>query len=127
MQVKISKILDLKAIYEKIKSKNLPIKTAYKFSKIFNAVEENFNFDNDELNKILQKYAEKDENGNFKTLENNKGIQVSKEYISKAQSELNSLMNLEVDFPDITFKIDELGTIELSIEEITCLEIFIEQ
>ena len=125
MKVKISEIVKLKMVYEKINQQTVSIKTAYKICKFFTKVEEEYNFYDKELNKILDKYAEKNEDGNYKT--NNNGVQIKPEFIKTAKDQLESLMNLEVDFIDIKFTLDELDTIQLSIEEINALIPFIEE
>ena len=126
MQVKMSEIIDLENVYEKIGKQTISIKTAYKISKFFNAVHSEYEFYDKEVNKLLEKYAEKDENGNFKKVKNNEGIQIAPEHLNKAKDELNALMDLEVQLPDMTLKLDELDKICLSIKEITALMPFIE-
>lgn len=126
MKIKMAKILDLRDIYEKIKTQSLPITTTYKISKLFTAINSETEFYQTQLNSIIQEYGKKDENGQFILTEDKQGVQVEADKISEAQAKIVELHNLEVDLPDITFSLPELEKIELSVEEFNSLLPFIE-
>lgn len=126
MKIKMAKILDLRDIYEKIKTQSLPITTTYKISKLFTSINSETEFYQTQLNSIIQEYGKKDENGQFILTEDKQGVQVEADKISEAQAKIVELHNLEVDLPDITFSLPELEKIELSVEEFNSLLPFIE-
>ena len=125
MQIKMAKVLNLNPIYQKIKAQVLPVKTAYKFSKLFSVLDEEAHFYSEELNKLIMEYAERDETGAPKMIDNGTGVQLQKEYIELVQEKCNELWNLDVDVPDINFTFEELDKLELSIEEFDLLFPFI--
>lgn len=125
MQIKMAKVLNLNPIYQKVKAQVLPVKTAYKFSKLFSVLDKEANFYSEELNKLIMEYAERDETGAPKTIDNGTGIQIQKEYIELVQTKCNELWNLDVDVPDVSFTLEELDKLELSIEEFDLLFPFI--
>lgn len=117
MQIKMAKVLNLNPIYQKIKAQVLPVKTAYKFSKLFSVLDKEARFYSEELNKLIIEYAERDETGAPKMIDNGVGVQLQKEYIELVQEKCNELWNLDVDVPDVNFTLEELDKLELSIEE----------
>ena len=62
--MKMYEVLSLQEFYVAVKDKKLPLKTAYKLSRLMKRVEEEIQFYNQEFNKILDEYAKK-ENNNF--------------------------------------------------------------
>ena len=126
MKIKMIKVLDLRDLYEKIKTQSLPITTTYKISKLFTAINSEIEFYQTQLNSIIQEYGKKDENGQFLMTEDKQGVQVEQDKIAEAQSKIVELHNLEVDLPDIKFNLPELEKIELSVEEFNNLLPFIE-
>ena len=86
MQIKMAKVLNLNPIYQKVKAQVLPVKTAYKFSKLFNVLDKEAHFYSEELNKLIMEYAERDETGAPKMIDNGTGVQLQKEYIGLVQS-----------------------------------------
>ena len=126
MKIKMHQIFKVLDIYSRVKGLKVPAKVAYKFNKLCIGLDEDSKFYNDELNKIFQQYAEKDENGNFKRTEAG-GVEIKDDQIEVAQKELDNLVNLEVETPDITFSIDELDGLELSIEDFNAMLPFIKE
>jgi len=127
MVVKITKTLELRNIQNKIKSQNLPIKTAYKFSKLFASVDTEADFYGQKLQEIINTYAEKDEAGNPIPTDNNDGVKIQKELLSECQEKLNELFQLDVELPDIKFTLNELESLEISVDEFSALLPFIEE
>lgn len=117
MKIFLKDVANLRNLHGVLKNQTLPIRLAYKFSKIFKKAEEENAFYVENLTKIINKYSEKDENGNPIILPN-QNIKVQKEYVEIAQKEIDELENLEIDFPDITFTLDELDSIRLTVEQL---------
>lgn len=119
----IFKILD---IYSRVKGLKVPAKVAYKFNKLCIDLDGDNKFYNEELNKILQQYANKNEDGSFKRTEAG-GIDIQEDKLEAAQKEIDVLYNLEVNAPDIVFTVEELDGLQLSIEEFNAMLPFIEE
>lgn len=117
MKIRLSQIIALSPVYADIKATVLPPLTAYKFTKFFNSVQENATFYSNELNKIINEYAEKDADGNVVPLENGDGVKLQHDKIKEAQIAISDLMNLMVDVVDIKFSFAELEKVKLSLEQ----------
>lgn len=126
MKIKMSKILDLRDIYEKIKMQSLPISTTYKISKLFSAINSETEFYQTQLNSIIQEYGQKDENGQFVMTEDKTGVKIDQKDIPIVEQKLQELYNIEVELPDIKFNVKELEKIEISVQEFNYLLPFIE-
>ena len=126
MKITMEQVFKILDIYKKVKGLKVPAKVAYKFNKLCSSLEGDAAFYNEELNKIVQQYGEKEEDGSFKQTPDG-GIQVKEGQIESAQKDINNLWALEVDVPDITFTVDELDGLELSIEEFNSMLPFINE
>ena len=119
-------MLGVLSIYERVRELKVPAKVAYKFNKLCNALKNDADFYRVELNKIIERYGERDENGSLIPLEYG-GVKIKSEDMPTAQKEINNLDTLEVDAPDIKFTIDELDGLQLSIEDFNRILPFIEE
>jgi hypothetical protein len=118
-------VLSILGIYDKIKESRVPAKVAYKFNKLCLALNNDAEFYRTELNKIVQQYGEKNEDGSFVFLDGG-SIKIKAEVYDDAKKEINNLDGLEVDAPDIKFTVDELDGLQLSIEDFNRMLPFIE-
>lgn len=126
--MKIKNLALIKASCDKIKNIKMPIKTAYKLSKLQKAIEEELSFSQGEYKKIVDEYAERDETGNYKFLDEAKtNIQIKSNCFKEAEQKMNELQNLEIELPKITFALSEFENIELSPEDISGIIDFIEE
>lgn len=126
MEIKMSEVLVLNNLYDRIKTQSTSIKTTYKLSKLFKAIQEENEFYTSELNKIIAEYAEHDENGNPVFLEGG-GIKVKEGFAQTTKEKLNELWELNVELPDVQFTLDELDAISLTVEEFNPLLPFIKE
>lgn len=123
--MKLSTIENLYITLKSFQEKEMPIKLSYKFSKIFDSIESDYQFFFTQLRKILDKYAEKDENGNF--IQNGEHIPLRKETLDLAEKALNDLYETEITLPKITFTLDELEGLDIKPYELRALLPFIEE
>lgn len=123
----MNKIVDV--YNEKIKNldaSNISIQTSIKFAKLLQEFEIYQNTYNQRLNSIIQKYGEKDENGNFVYLnEEHTIIKWMSGVSASANKELQELYNFELDINIDPFSADELEEIKkfLTIQELVVLSI----
>ena len=127
MTIKIQQILNFSQFYAIASTNSLPIKTAYKLSRLSKSIAQEVEFYQTELNKIITKYALKDEQGNLTLTEDKKGFRVDPEFQSQCANELNELSNLDIELPDISFDIDEFDSISLNQQEILGIIPFIKE
>ena len=124
--MKINEIFEFKNFYEEIKDRKLPLKVAYKLNKLLNKLNDEIKFYQEEFSKIVQEYGERDKEGNFVYVDKERAsikiIEGKKEECDKKIIELN---NFSFDLDGITFTLDELESLDLTITEMGCLMPFI--
>lgn len=118
-------VLSILGIYDRVKESKVPAKVAYKFNKLCLALNDDAEFYKTELNKIIQQYGEKHEDGTFVFLDEG-SIKIRREVYDDARKEISNLDNLDVDAPDVKFTVDELDGLQLSIEDFNRMLPFIE-
>ena len=97
MNMKMNKINDFQKFYNQIKNNEMPIKTAFKLNKLFNQIDKEALFYQDEFNKIIQKYAKRDDNNNYVYTEDGNSILIIDGKQAECNEKLAELYNLEVD------------------------------
>lgn len=123
--MKLSSIENLYITIKSFQEKEMSIRLSYKFSKIFDSIESDYQFFFSQLRKILDKYAEKDENGEF--VQKDDHIPFRKETFDLAEKALNDLYETEITLPKITFTLDELEELNIKPFELKALLPFIEE
>ena len=119
-------ILDFSKVYNSIKDEKMSIKTAYKLNKLIKKIEEENNFYNIKFHEIIEQYAEKDEQGEYQYIDEN-SIKIKEGKEQECYKKVSELQNLEIETPNITFSIEELGDINLTIDTVNMLMPFIEE
>lgn len=119
--MKLYEILAFRSLYEKIKDTSLPIKITYKLTKLFHRVQDELNFYQTEQYKILESIALKDNDGNYIYTEDGNGIKIEEGKEKECEEKMNELLNIDVIVDDISFSLDELESLQLSIEDMNCL------
>ena len=118
--MRIQKILAMEEAIKNLKSKNLPIKTAYRLLKLAEFVAtESDNYRN-LFRQILNEYAEKNEDGSFVFSEDGTNVILKKDHIKEANEKVSELNQLEVDVP-YTFDLREFENLEISLEDLAPL------
>nr|DAD76367.1 MAG TPA: Protein of unknown function (DUF1617) [Siphoviridae sp. ctxjx4] len=115
--MRIQKILAMEEAIKNLKSKNLPIKTAYRLLKLAEFVAtESDNYRN-LFRQILDEYAEKKEDGSFVFSEDGTNVILKKDHIKETNEKVSELNQLEVDVP-YTFDLKEFENLEISLEDL---------
>lgn len=115
MNVKISALVAFGKFYDEIQ--DIPVKPslAYKLNLIKNVYNTNINFFQDTFTAILNKYAEKDENGNIITEDNGMSFKLLPSTTKLAEEELNNLNNMDIILPnEALIELEDLGLNEIS-------------
>lgn len=128
MKINFSRISQIKASCERLKNIKMSIKTAYKLSKLSNLLDNEIAFYQEQYKKIIDLYAERDENGEYKFIdEAQQNIKIQSDKVKEASSAFEELQNLEVELPDIYFTLDEFEKIEITPEDISGIIDFIKE
>ena len=125
MKLQLQTILNFSQFYSLTVSRNLPIKTAYKLSKLSTAVENEITFYQTKFREILNEYCLVDDNGNYVPTEDGQGFKIQPGKEIECNQAMADLHNLEIELPDITFSIDEFDGLELRIQDLNGIMPFI--
>ena len=112
-------------LYESFK--NAPTKLAFKFLKLFGNLEKEKTFYEEKFNKILETYAEQNEDGTLKLTEDKNGVQIRKDSLVECKKAMDELNELTITLPDIKFKLEELEPINLKLDDLALLMPFIDE
>lgn len=118
--MRIQKILAMEEAIKNLKSKNLPIKTAYRLLKLAELVSNEAENYRNLFRQILDEYAEKKEDGSYVLSEDGANVIIQKDHIQDANQKVDELNKIDVEIP-YTFDIKDLDNIEISLEELAPL------
>jgi len=128
MKININKVLSFQLIYSKIKDQTPPIKTAYKLVKINEFVINEAKIRKEFLDNLIDKYGERDENGNLIEVNDGAGNKLDMARQDEWAPLIEDLNNLETDIPeDILLTFEELESLTLSVEEFSIINSFIKE
>ena len=125
--MKLIELYNVERLHDKFNSRtDLSVKTAYKVVRFFETVEKEASYYRDELIKILNEYAERDEEGKVVVSEDGQNIKIKEELLAECEDKLKELADIEVDKPSVTFNLEELPD-GWSAQEFELLMPFIEE
>lgn len=104
----------------------LPIKASYAISKNLLKLEKEVEAYNLEREKLLKKYAEKDEAGEIKADELG-NIKFIKKYKEKWNKEIIELLDIEVEVDIHKFDLSVLDNVEMSVQELMAIDFMINE
>lgn len=113
------------SLYESFK--DAPTKLAFKFLKLFGSLDKEKTFYEEKFNKILETYAEQNEDGTLKLTEDKNGVQIRKDSLVECKKAMDELNELTTTLPDIKFKLEELEPINLKLDDLALLMPFIDE
>lgn len=126
MTIKMYQVFKVLDIYKRVKELTVSAKVAYKFNKLCIGLNSDANFYQEEVDKLIQQYADREEDGSVKKSEDG-GVKIQADKVETVQKEINNLWDLEVDAPNIQFTIEELDDLKLSIEDFNAMLPFIKE
>ena len=118
--MRIQKILAMEEAIKNLKSKNLPIKTAYRLLKLAELVSNEAENYRNLFRQILDEYAEKKEDGSYVLSEDGANVIIQKDHIQDANQKVDELNKIDVEIP-YTFDIKDFDNIEISLQELAPL------
>lgn len=125
--MKLIELYNAEKLYDKFSSRtDLSVKTVYKVVKFFEVVEKEANFYREEIIKILNQYAERDDEGKIVVTENGQNVKIKEDCIAECEEKMRELAELDVEKPKVVFTLEELPD-GLSVQELSYLMPFIEE
>lgn len=108
-------------------NKELPIKLSYSLSKLVKTLESEFKILSEKRNKLIDKYAEKDDKNKFITIieQGKQRVKIKEESMEECNNKLQELFNIEVEINFEPISIDLLGDISISAKDLLVLDKFI--
>lgn len=120
--VTMQQALDFRKAYNFFNEIKLPLKAAYKLTKIKQAVEKETEYYGEKFQEIVDTYAKKDENGNLMYNEDGSQILIKDGMIMECNQKLEELHNLEIGIENYNLTIEDLGEgIEVTTEDLDAL------
>ena len=125
MTTSIQSILNYPQFQSLTTSIKLPIKTAYKISRLSNAIDQEIAFYQTKFREIVEEHCQKDESGNYVPTADGRGFQIIPGKEAECNQAMIDLHSLEIELPDITFSIDEFDGMELTVNDLSGIMPFI--
>ena len=125
MKTQLQTILNFPQFYSLTSATKIPIKTAYKLSRLADAIEKEVNFYRTKFREILDEYCLLDDNGNYATTDDGTGYKIQPGKEAECNQAMEDLHALEIELPDITFSIDDFDGMELRIQDLNGIMPFI--
>ena len=125
INVKISDLLNATEVLQELSKKQLKARLAFDVSRLLKAADTEVTQFNEARMKVINKFGEKDENGELSTDENG-NCRIVPANIPDFNNELNELINAEVELNANKIKITALEDLDFTPSDMVVLEPFIE-
>ena len=118
-------IIEKVGMLGEISNRKLPVKVSYAIGKNISKIESELKHYNKEREKIVDKYCEKDEEGNFK-IENGNYV-IKENEIENWNKDMKDLQEIVVEIEAHKFNIDLLNGYDMTASEMMCIDFMIEE
>lgn len=126
--MKFSEAFQILEIRNLLVDQKLPIKVSYKFTKFFNELELEVKFFNETLQRLIEEYGKRDENGDFIYTDDKQGIKIQDDKFQECMDRISELNNLEVNLTYVPeFTLNELESLNLEMKYTECLFPYIKE
>ena len=126
INVTLKEIVESSDIMKKLAQKTLKGKTAYHIARLIREADKELTLFNETRANLIKKYGEKDENGELKIEENGNCI-LMPDKIENFYSELNDVLNNNIELNAEKLSIEELEELDFTPSEMLTLESFINE
>lgn len=125
MIIKMNQLLNFSNVAILIKDAKLSLKTAYKLNKLLQSVENEKGLYQKTFADIINHYGKKDSHGNYVYTSDGESIEIIDDLREECIQKVSELENLDVEIADISFTVEELESLNLSVQEMSYLMPFI--
>lgn len=125
IKVVLNDILNATETFKVIMQQSVKGSTAFKIARLVRELDKEMQTFNDERQKLFQKYAEKDENGELIVDENNL-IKFPPENVQTINDELNALLETELEINADKLPLSAADQFELTPQDMMNIEMFFE-
>lgn len=127
MVIKRYQMLDLRSLYEELEAKKMEVGLAYKFLKLGSILDSELKIYEIEMQKILDEYGEKDENNELVLAEDKKSVIIKEDLIPKCKEDLDKLYDFEIEIKDLSFCLEEIEKLEVTLQQMRILMPLLEE
>ena len=125
IKIKLEQLVNSTEALQKLSQVQLKARLALEVSRMLKEAERELGFFNDARMNLINKYGEKDENGQLITDEQ-KNCKIGADVLQQFSNELQELLQTEVEINANKFNLDDFGDINFTPSEMSALESFIE-
>lgn len=125
IKVSLNDILNASTTFSTIMNQSFKGSLAFKIARLARELNKEVETFNEERQKILQAYCEKDENGELVTLENG-NVKVKDDKIQEFNDEFTSLLNTEIEVNADKLPLDKIDDFDITPQQMLNIEMFFE-
>ena len=110
----LSNVIELREVIGEYADKDINFSTAYKFMKIIEITEKDYQFYLDKTKEVITAFGRKDEKGEL-IIEPNGSVRIDEKHIDEAQEKMDEMAKIEVEIPEKYFiKLEDLEELKIS-------------
>lgn len=125
MELTLNQLVNINKILSSKSAMSIPIQTAFDIAQVLDKCQCSMEFYQQQMSKFLQQYAEKNDDGSY--VINNGSIKLKADCIEMGTQQLHELENTKITLDIKPFKLDQLATLNLTIQEVQILMPIIEK
>lgn len=112
--MKLSEVIELREAIIEYADKDINFSTAYKFMKILDETEKDYQFYLNKTREVIQEYGKRDADGQL-IIEENGSVRIDENKITEAQQKMDEMAEIEIDMPEKYFvKLADLEDLKIS-------------
>lgn len=123
MKIKLIDLIQINQIFEKLYDKPLSVKTSYKLMKFAESTQKDIQFFKQNIADLIEKYGEKDKDGNLILIDDN--YKIEKDHINDFNAQYKEIQEVEAEIKNFKLSLDELKGIKLTPAELYIIKDFI--
>lgn len=120
----ILKLISAKRALVNYLDDKMPPALAYKIMKLVRAAESEEAFYQKELQKLIEQYGKRNDDGSLVATDDG-NILLSEDTLQECRQKVDELEALDVDAPNISFTLDELSCVSMTVREMDAISAFI--
>lgn len=110
----LSNVIELREVIGEYADKDINFSTAYKFMKIIEITEKDYQFYLDKTKEVITAFGRKDEKGEL-IIEPNGSVRIDEKRIDEAQEKMDEMAKIEIEIPEKYFiKLEDLEELKIS-------------
>jgi hypothetical protein len=126
IKIILNDVVNATGTFNKIMQQSFKGSLAFKIARLARELDKEMQTFNEERQKIIQKYAKKDENGELITDENG-NVTFDTDKVQEVNEEFNSLLSTELEVNADKLPMDCMDSFELTPQEMLGIEMFFEE